>query len=120
MDAFSGAADMNGRVTDEHGDGRDDFEINQRLDTEASDFFQIRVARDAHHENGEKQGRDNHFDEAKKNRAEELQVDSDRWPVVAELGAGEKSNENPSRQRTPHSGIRGDEQNREPAQKRQD
>src|SRR5713226_9392951 len=118
MDAFSGAADMNSRVTDEHGKRGNNFEIDERLDSQPADFFQIRLARDANHEDAEEQGSDDHLDEAKKNRAEQLEIDGDRRPVVAKLGAGQKSNENPSRQRTAGGGIRRDEQNRKPAQER--
>ncbi len=120
MNAFSCAADMNGRVADEHGDSRDEFEIDERLDAEAADFLEVRVAGDANNENAEEQRRDDHLDEAQKNRAEELQVDCDRRPVVAQLRAREKADENPSRQRTSRSGIRGDEKDRQPAQKNGD
>src|SRR5260370_33481615 len=118
MDAFSGAADMNSRITDEHRDGRDQFEIDERLDAEAADFFQIRVTGNANDKNAEKQWRDNHLDEAKKNRAEQLQIDGDGGPVVAKLRAGEKADENPARQRTAGHALRRDEQNRKPAQER--
>src|SRR5258708_34236249 len=107
MDAFSGAADMNSRITDEHRDGRDQFEIDERLDAEAADFFQIRVTGNANDKNAEKQWRDNHLDEAKKNRAGQLQIDGDGGPVVAKLRAGEKADENPARQRTAGRGHSG-------------
>ena len=81
MDAFSGAADMNGHVADEHGNGRYDFEIDERLDSQPADFFQVRMAGDAHHEDAEQQGRDNHLDEAKKNFAQHLHVFGKRFNV---------------------------------------
>src|SRR5260370_5848141 len=114
MDGFSGAADMNSRTTDEHRDGRDQFEIDERLDAEAADFFQIRVTGNANDKNAEKQWRDNHLDEAKKNRAEQLQIDGDGGPVVAKLRPGEKADENPARQRTAGLGLRRDEQKPHP------
>src|SRR6266567_1735625 len=111
---------MNRRVTDEHGDGRDDFEIDQRLDAEAADFFQIGVAGDSDNENTEEQRRDDDLDEAQENSAEELQIHRDGGRVVAEFRAGEKADENPSRQRTARSGIRRDEKNCEPTEERWD
>src|SRR5260370_6723279 len=111
---------MDGRITDEHGDGRDNFEIDQRFDSKAADFFQIGVAGDSNNENTEEQRRDDDLDEAEKNGAEELQVDRDGRRVVAEFRAGEKADENPSRQRTPRSGIRRDEENFEPTEERWD
>src|SRR5216684_8034473 len=120
MNAFSCAADMNGRVADEYGDSRDEFEIDERLNSQPANFFQIRVAGDANNENAEEQRRNDHLDEAQKNRTEELQINRNRRPVVAQLRAREKADENPSRQRTSRSGIRGDEKDRQPAQKNGD
>src|SRR5258708_27486032 len=117
MDAFSGAADMNSRITDEHRDGRDQFEIDERLDAEAANFFQIRVTGNANDKNAEKQWRDNQLDEAEKNRAEQLQIDGDGGPVVAKLRAGEKADENPARQRTAGRCTHPGERHSQPAQK---
>src|SRR5712692_87955 len=116
MNAFSCAADMNGRVADEHGDSRDQFEIDERLDAEAADFLEVRVAGDANNENAEEQRRNDHLDEAQKDGAEELQINRNRRPVVTQLRAREKADENPSRQRALRSGIRGDEKDRQPPQ----
>src|SRR5258708_9280718 len=105
---------MNGRITDEHRDGRDQFEIDEQLDAEAANFFQIRVTGNANDKNAEEERRDDNFNETKKNRAEQLQIDGDGRPVVAKLRAGEKADENPARQRTTASGIRPHEQNSPP------
>src|SRR5437762_1219362 len=109
---------MNRRVADEHRDSRNQFEIDERFDAEPPDFFQIGVAGDPNNEDAEKERRDNDFDEAEKNRAEQLQIYSDGGSVVAEFRAGKKPDENPGGQRAPRSGIRGDEKNCEPTQKR--
>src|SRR5258708_16873359 len=106
---------MNGRITDEHRDGRDQFEIDERLDAEAANFVQIRVTGNANDKNAEEERRDDDFNETKKNRAEQLQIDGDGRPVVAKLRAGEKADENPARQRTAGRGIRRQEPNRKPA-----
>src|SRR5713226_9081101 len=103
---------MDSGETNQHGDGGDDFKVDQRLDAEAADFLQVGVAGDAHHEDAEEERRDYHFDEAKKNRAEELQVDCDGGPVVAKLRSVEKADENPSGQRASRSGVSRDEQDR--------
>ncbi len=120
VNAFAGAADMNGRVTDQHRERGNNFKIDERLDAETPDFFQIRVARDANDENAEKQWRDDDFDEAKKNRAENLQVDCDGRPIVAKFSARKKADENPSRQRAARSTVRGDKKDGQPAQKARD
>jgi len=39
VNAFAGAADMNGRITDQHRERGNNFKIDQRLDAEAPDFF---------------------------------------------------------------------------------
>src|SRR2546430_1056783 len=109
---------MNRRVPNQHGDGGNQFEINERFDAEPPDFFQIRVPGDADNEDAEKEWRDNHFDKTEKNRAEQLQIYSDGGSVVAKFRAGEESDKNPSRQRAPRSGIRRDKKNRQPTQER--
>src|SRR5882724_4611655 len=111
------AAHMNRRISDQHRERGNNFKIDQRLDAEAPDFFQIRVARDANDENAEKQWRDDDFNEAKKNRAENLQVDRDGRPIVAKFSARKKADENPSRQRAARSTVRGDKKDGQPAQK---
>jgi len=107
--AFSGAAQVNGRIADEHGQRGDYFEIDERFDAQAADFPEVGMAGDAHHKNAEQQRRDDDFDEPQKNSAKKLQVDRDRGPIVAQLRAREKADENPSRQRTPRSCMRGDD-----------
>jgi len=78
------------------------------------------VAGDAHHEDAKEQRRDDHLDEPQKDGSEELQVDCDRGGIVAKLRAGEKADEDPSRQRAAGCGIRRDEKDRKPAQERRD
>src|SRR6202030_4429375 len=118
MDTFSSAADMDGRIADEHGERGDDFEVDERLDAETADFLQVGVAGDAHHENAEEQRRDDDLDEAQKDGAEELQVHRDGGPVVAKLGASEKADEDPSRQRAAGRGVGGGEEDGQPAEER--
>ena len=60
--AFAGAAEIYGDESDHQRQRRDDFEIDERLDAHAANFFQIGVARDAHHQRAEDQRRDNYFD----------------------------------------------------------
>src|SRR5260370_20512919 len=106
---------MNGRITDADRDGREPFERDERLEAEAANFFQIRVTGNANDKNAEEERRDDNFNETKKNRAEQLQIDGDGRPVVAKLRAGEKADENPARQRTAGAGIIRREQKLHPA-----
>src|SRR5713101_5285017 len=53
MSVMSCAADVDGRIADEHRKGGDDFEVDEGLDAEAADFLQVGVPGDAHHENAE-------------------------------------------------------------------
>ena len=69
-DAFARATEVDGRQADEHSDGGDDFEVDERLDAQAADFLQVGVARDAHHQNGEKQRCDDDANQAQKDGAE--------------------------------------------------
>ena len=120
MDAFSCAADMDGRIADEHGKRGDDFEVDEGFDAQAADFLQVGVAGDAHDENAEEQRRDDDLDEAEKDGAEELQIDRDRRPVVAKLRAGEKPDKDPGRQRAAGCGICRKNEDCEPAQEQWD
>jgi hypothetical protein len=53
VNTLAGAAQVDGGKANEHGNGGNHFEVNQRLDAEAPDFFQIRMTGNPHHENGE-------------------------------------------------------------------
>src|SRR6266849_5395379 len=46
--AFSGAADVDGGEADEQGDSGDDLEVDEGLDSETANFFQVGVAGNAH------------------------------------------------------------------------
>src|SRR5712664_3134539 len=99
MDAFSRAAQVDGRIANEHGKRGHDFEVDKRLDAQAADFLQVGVPGDADDKNAEEQWRNDDLDEPQKNGAEELKVDRERGPVVAKLRAGQQADEDPSGQR---------------------
>src|SRR5260370_25238870 len=111
---------MDGRIADEHGKGGDELEVDERFEAETADFLEVGVAGDSNNEDAEEQRRDDDFDEAEKNGAEDLQVYRDRRPVVAQFRAREKADQDPSRQRAARGGIGGDEKERQPAQERCD
>jgi len=120
MNTFSCAAQVNGGIADEHGDGRDDLEVDEGFDAETAHFLQVGVPGNADNEDSEQQGRDDDLDEPEKDGAEELQVDRDRGPVLPKLRAGEKPDQDPTRQRAAGCGIGADEKDREPTQERWD
>src|SRR5438445_622719 len=94
MNTFSRAAQVNAGIADEHGDGRDDLEVDEGFDAETAHFLQVGVPGNADNEDSEQQGRDDDLDEPEKDGAEELQVDRDRGPVLPKLRAGEKPDSN--------------------------
>src|SRR6266576_3311276 len=120
MNTFSCAAQVNGGIADEHGDGRDNLEVDEGFDAETAHFLQVGVPGNADNEDSEQQGRDDDLDEPEKDGAEELQVDRDRGPVLPKLRAGEKPDQDPSRQRAAGCGIGADQKDREPTQERWD
>ena len=85
MNAFAGAADADRREADQERQRRDDFEINERLDSEAPNFFEIRVAGDSDDESPEEQRRDDNFDQPQENRAKQLQMRRRAWTIVAKF-----------------------------------
>ena len=70
--AFTRAAETYGRPTDDERNRGNNFKVNKRFDTEAADFLQVGVARDAYDQGAEQQRCDDDLDEAQKNRAKEL------------------------------------------------
>src|SRR5437879_10437167 len=120
MNTFSCAAQVNGGIADEHGDGRDDLEVDEGFDAETAHFLQVGVPGNADNEESEQQWRDDDLDEPEKDGAEELEVERHRGPGLPKLRAGEKPDQDPSRQRAAGCGIGTDEKDRQPAQERWD
>ncbi len=98
----------------------DDLEVDEGFDAETAHFLQVGVPGNADNEDSEQQGRDDDLDEPEKDGSKELQVDRDRGPVLAKLRAGEKPDQDPSRQRAAGCGIGADQKDREPTQERWD
>src|ERR1700730_5442291 len=73
-DALSGAADVDGGEADQQRDGGDDFEVDEGLEAEAADFFEVGVAGDTDDERAKEERGDDDANEAKENGAEELEV----------------------------------------------
>ena len=69
MDAFAGAADVDGGETDEQGDGGNDFEIDERFEAEAAYFLQVGMARNAYHEGAEEKWRDDDADQTEEDNS---------------------------------------------------
>ena len=89
MNAFAGAADADCGEADQEGERRDDFEIDERLDSEAANFFEICVAGDSDYERAEEQRRNDDFDQSQENRAKKLQMRGCARPIVPKFGSGE-------------------------------
>jgi hypothetical protein len=115
-DAVAGAAEVDRGETDEHGEGGDEFEIDEGFEREAADFFEVGVAGDADDESAEEKRGDDDFDEAEKDRAEELKIDGEGGEVVAEFRAGEETHKDPAGERAAGSSVNSDEEDGEPAQ----
>ena len=95
--AFTGAADIDGAEADEQRHGCDQLKINQALDADASDAAEIAVAGDARDQRAQNQRRDDHFDQAQENIAEDAQVFGKVRAVQADFSAEEHGEENPVR-----------------------
>ena len=80
-------------------DGGDRFKINQALQADSSDFFQVAVGGDAGDESSENQGSDDHFDQAKENVAEYAQVYRKLGAIDSQFKAREHREDYPERER---------------------
>jgi len=116
MDAFSCAADVDGRIADEHRERGDDFEVDEGFDAEAADFREVGVAGTAHDENAEEQLRDDDLDEAQRKMvrgvAGLLRWRASQWPNSA---PARRPTKDPSGQRAAGGGIGGEENDRQPS-----
>src|SRR5579863_1038961 len=97
MNARAGAAEIDGDHADDEGDGRNNFKENQRLDGHAAHFAKFRMTGDANDESAKNERRDDDFDEAEKNGAEDLKVHGGRGGVVAQFDSGEEADDDPQR-----------------------
>src|ERR1051325_3248257 len=92
---------MDSGISNEHGDGRDHFEINEGLDAEAANLLEIRVAGNPDHKNTEEQRRDDDLDEAEKDVAQNSKMLGKCRRIEAKFETGEHRDEDPERERPP-------------------
>ena len=71
-------------------DRRDDLEIDQRLDADPADPFQVAGAGDAVHDDAEHEHRDDHLDELDERIAERLELDRRLGPDEADDDADDE------------------------------
>ena len=105
VNALSRAAQVDGGQANEHGNGGDQFEVDERFDAQPADFFQVRVAGNPHHEHGKKQRRNDDANQAQKDGSEQLKLRGRRRRVVSQFRTGKQADENPRRQRPPRSRV---------------
>src|SRR5579864_9453617 len=101
--------------TNEHCERRNNFEIDKRFHTHPPDLLQIGMTSDTDNQSPEEQGCNDDFDQTKKDCAKNLKGESRGWPVMAELRSGERSQENPHRERFPLERITSECQKAYPA-----
>src|SRR5215467_3572425 len=92
---------MNGGESDDHGDGRDNFEIDEGLEAEAADLSEIGMAGNSHDENAEDQRRDDDLDQTKEDIAENAKMFSRCGRIEAKFETGKHGDKDPKCQRTP-------------------
>src|ERR1700758_1700548 len=92
---------MEGGESDDHGNGRDDFEIDEGLDAEAANLFEIGMAGNSYNENAEEQRRDDDLDQTKKDVTENAKMFSRCRRIEAKLETAEHGDKDPQRERTP-------------------
>ena len=100
LHADAGLGDVDRRQADEECEGRDDFEIDERLEREPADALHVvAVARDAHDERGEDQRHDQRFDHAEEDRRERLEFLGEFGIPVTKEDADRHRDQDPLRQR---------------------
>ena len=95
MNACACLAEIDGDDTDNQRDSGDNFEKYERFDGHTANFFQFGVTGDANDQSAKEQWRDDDFDEAQENCAEDLKAHCCGRRVMAKLEAGEESDDNP-------------------------
>ena len=97
--AFAGFGEIDGEDAEEKSDGGDGFEVDETFPADAADFAEVAVTGDAGDQRAEDERRDDDFDEAEENVAEESRVGGEGGSVEAEFETGEHGEENPEGER---------------------
>src|SRR5579862_7426340 len=98
-EAFSGAADVDRRQSNEQSQRGHNLEVDEALDTDSSDAAQIAMGSNSGDQCSKNQRRNDDLEQPQKNVAEDLQVLGELWPRQSNLTAQKQGEENPSRQR---------------------
>ena len=93
--AYAGPRQIDGDHADKKRECCDDFEVQQALPADPSNFADVAVAGDAGDECAKNQRRDNDFDEPQKNVTEEAQMRREVRRVEPDLQAGQHGDEDP-------------------------
>src|SRR5262249_7811 len=91
---------MNGGESDDHGHGRDDFEIDEGLEAEAADSCEIGMAGNSYHEDAEEQRCDDDLNQTKEDITENADMFSRCRRIEAKFETGENGHKDPKRERT--------------------
>ena len=82
--ARAGLEDVDEDEAEEQGDRRRDFEVDDRLQSDAAHRLQIAGPGDADDQRGEHERRDDHLDHAQERVGQRLHADAERWPEIAD------------------------------------
>src|SRR5215813_963018 len=92
---------MNGGESDDHGNGRDYFKIDEGLEAEAADLFEIGMAGNSYHENAEEQRCDDDLNQTKEDITKNANMFSRCRRIEAKFETGKNGHKDPKRKRTP-------------------
>src|SRR3981081_4103353 len=109
-------AEIDGDKAQDKGQGGRDLEVDEALDAHASDALEVAVAGDAGDQRREDERSDDGFDQAKKDVAENTQVDGYCGCIEAQLGTGDHRDEDPHREGPAAPSIDPEKPDRGPAQ----
>ncbi len=116
----TGFADVDGRQSNQQGQGGDNLKINDGLDAHAPDFLEIGVAGNSADQGSEEQGSDDKCNQTQKNLAQDFQVRGGVGPVMAKFRPSQHADQDPGSQGASHKGVCGQSGYCDPARRDQD
>jgi len=87
MHPYPGFRQVDRSQAQEDRDGRHDFEVDNRAQSQPSNLPQVRVPGDANHQRRKQQGSDDRLNQPQENHCEHAQVRGRGGEVVANLGS---------------------------------
>src|SRR5438876_4183547 len=100
LHAYSRLADVDCAQADKKSDRSHYLKIDESLEPHPTHLLEVCVARYADYKSAEEQRRYDRFDEAKKDLAQEAQIDGKPGPIIADLGSNYHADQYPCGERS--------------------